>query len=107
MSSNYKFNVLIENFAKLTGRSLAGFKRDFQKIFGRQWLQDKRLTEAHYQLEKSNKKPQSIYLELGFESLTHFSYAFKKQFGYVPEELKAKNTQSLKVNADLLPSNSF
>lgn len=93
MLSNYKFNVPIENFAKLTGRSLAGFKRDFQKTFGlppRQWLQDKRLIEAHYQIENNNKKPSSIYLELGFESLSHFSYTFKKQFGYAPTELKAK-----------------
>jgi len=90
MLSNYKFNVPIENFAKLTGRSLAGFKRDFQKTFGtppRQWLQMKRLEEAYYQIEKYNKKPSSIYLELGFESLSHFSYAFKKQFGYAPTEL--------------------
>lgn len=90
MLSNYKFNVPIESFAKLTGRSLAGFKRDFQKTFGippRQWLQNKRLTEAHYQIEKNNKKPSSIYLDLGFESLSHFSYTFKKQFGYAPTEL--------------------
>ena len=90
MLSNYKFNVPIESFAKLTSRSLAGFKRDFQKIFGvppRQWLQMKRLEEAYYQIEKHNKKPSSLYLELGFESLSHFSYAFKKQFGYAPTEL--------------------
>lgn len=90
MLSNYKFNVPVVDFAKLTGRSLAGFKRDFQKTFSippRQWLQNKRLTEAHYQLEKTNKKPSSIYIELGFESLSHFSYAFKKQFGYAPTKL--------------------
>ena len=92
MILNYKFNVPIENFAKLTGRSLACFKRDFQKLFGispRQWLQNKRLTEAHYQIE-NNKKPSSIYLELGFESLSHFSYTFKKKFGYTPSELKKR-----------------
>jgi AraC family transcriptional regulator, exoenzyme S synthesis regulatory protein ExsA len=90
MVSNFRFNVPIDSFAKLTGRSLAGFKRDFQKTFDmspRQWLQNKRLTEAHYQIEKNNKKPTTIYLELGFESLSHFSYAFKKQFGYAPTEL--------------------
>lgn len=90
MHTNFKFNVPIENFAKLTGRSLAGFKRDFDKIFDlppRQWLQNKRLTEAHYQIEKTNKKPSTIYLELGFESLSHFSYAFKEQFGYAPTEI--------------------
>lgn len=84
MLSNFQFNVPIEHFAKLTGRSLSGFKRDFQKTFGvppRQWLQRKRLEEAYYQIEKHNKKPSEIYLELGFESLPHFSDTFKKIFG--------------------------
>lgn len=91
MLANFRFNVPIDNFAKLTGRSLAGFKRDFPKTFGmspRQWLQHKRLTTAHHELEKNSKKPSSIYLELGFESLSHFSYAFKKQFGYTPTGIK-------------------
>ena len=90
MLSNFHFNVPIEKFAQLTGRSLAGFKRDFQKSFGtspRQWLQDKRLTEARYQIEKKSKKPSAIYLDLGFESLSHFSNSFKRKFGMTPTEL--------------------
>jgi AraC-like DNA-binding protein len=89
MLGNFHFNVPIEKFARLTGRSLAGFKRDFQKIFGlspRQWLQEKRLTEARHLIEKKNKKPSAIYLDLGFESLAHFSHSFKKKFGKAPTE---------------------
>jgi len=87
MLSNYHFNVPVEKFAQLTGRSLAGFKRDFQKTFGippRQWLQEKRLVEARHLIEKKNRKPSAIYLDLGFESLSHFSHAFKKRFGKSP-----------------------
>jgi len=87
MLSNYHFNVPVEKFAQLTGRSLAGFKRDFQKTFAvppRQWLQEKRLLEARHLIEKKNKKPSSIYLDLGFESLSHFSHSFKKRFGKSP-----------------------
>ncbi|HEV2481618.1 MAG TPA: AraC family transcriptional regulator, partial [Puia sp.] len=72
-----------------TGRSLAGFKRDFQKTFGmspRQWLLEKRLTEARHLIERKNKRPSGIYLDLGFESLSHFSHAFKKKFGKAPTE---------------------
>ena len=89
MISNFHFNVPVEKFAQLTGRSLAGFKRDFQKTFGtspRQWLQEKRLTEARHLIEKKNKKPSAIYLDLGFESLSHFSHSFKKKFGKAPTE---------------------
>jgi AraC family transcriptional regulator, exoenzyme S synthesis regulatory protein ExsA len=89
MLSNFHFNVPVEKFARLTGRSLAGFKRDFLKTFGmppRQWLQEKRLTEALHLIEKKNKKPSAIYLDLGFESLSHFSHSFKKKFGKAPTE---------------------
>ncbi|WP_223596807.1 helix-turn-helix transcriptional regulator, partial [Neobacillus bataviensis] len=34
MNKNFHFNVNVERFAYLTGRSLSAFKRDFQKIFG-------------------------------------------------------------------------
>lgn len=89
MLSNFHFNVPVERFAQLTGRSLAGFKRDFQKVFGmapRQWLQDRRLAEARHLIEHKHKKPSAIYLDLGFESLSHFSHSFKKKFGKAPSE---------------------
>ncbi|WP_221391491.1 AraC family transcriptional regulator [Dyadobacter sp. NIV53] len=90
MVSNFHFNVPIEKFAQLTGRSLAAFKRDFLKTFGappRQWLQDKRLTEAKHLIETKHQKPSAIYLDLGFESLSHFSHSFKKKFGMAPTAL--------------------
>jgi AraC-like DNA-binding protein len=90
MLSNFHYNLPVEKFAGLTGRSLAGFKRDFQKIFGmapRHWLLEKRLTEARSLIENKNKRPSSFYLDLGFESLSHFSYSFKKKFGKAPTEL--------------------
>ncbi|RYZ36721.1 MAG: AraC family transcriptional regulator, partial [Sphingobacteriales bacterium] len=89
MRSNYHFNVPVERFATLTGRSLAGFKRDFQKTFGmppRQWLQEQRLQEARHLIEHQHKKPSAFYLDLGFETLSHFSFAFRKKFGKAPSE---------------------
>jgi AraC-like DNA-binding protein len=89
MLDNFYYNLPIEKFAGLTGRSLAGFKRDFQKTFGmapRHWLLEKRLTEARNLIENKNKKPSAIYLDLGFESLSHFSHSFKKKFGKAPTE---------------------
>lgn len=90
MLSNFHFNLPVEKFAQLTGRSLAAFKRDFQKTFGsppRHWLQEKRLTEAKHLLETKHQKPSAIYLDLGFESLSHFSRSFKKKFGVAPTQL--------------------
>ncbi|GAB3926238.1 AraC family transcriptional regulator [Mucilaginibacter myungsuensis] len=94
MLGNIHFNLPVEKFAQLTGRSLAAFKRDFQKTFGqppRQWLQERRLTEARHLIEAKHRKPSAIYLDLGFESLSHFSHTFKKRFGKTPSEFIGVN----------------
>lgn len=90
MERNYMFNMPIEKFGYLTGRSLTTFKRDFKKAFSttpQKWLTEKRLERAYYQLTKERKKPIDVFYEVGFENLSHFSYAFKKQFGQSPTEL--------------------
>jgi AraC family transcriptional regulator, exoenzyme S synthesis regulatory protein ExsA len=89
MNQHYIFNVKLERFAYLTGRSLSAFKRDFKQIFNdtpNRWLVQKRLTTA-YKLIKEGKKPAQIFLDLGFEDLSHFCYAFKKRFGVTPTAL--------------------
>jgi AraC-like DNA-binding protein len=91
MHRNYTFNVSLQKFAYLTGRSLSAFKRDFKTIFHEtpnRWLVKRRLQEAHFLIYKKNKRPSEIYVDLGFEDLSHFSYAFKKQFGMAPTELR-------------------
>ncbi|SEW51761.1 helix-turn-helix domain-containing protein [Chitinophaga arvensicola] len=91
MNKHYKFNVSMKRFSYLTGRSLTTFKRDFEKIFHQapgRWLLERRLREAHFMLEKRKMKPSDVYLELGFEDLSHFSYAFKKMYGITPNQLK-------------------
>lgn len=89
MEKNYMFNMPLEKFGYLTGRSLTTFKRDFKKVFSttpQRWLTKKRLELAYYQLTEKKKKPVEICYEVGFENLSHFSFAFKKQFGYAPTD---------------------
>ncbi|PUV23982.1 AraC family transcriptional regulator [Sphingobacterium athyrii] len=89
MNSHYRYNVSIDRFAFLTGRSLSGFKRDFEKQFhtspGR-WLLQRRLDAARFMIEQRKEKPSDVYLDLGFEDLSHFSFAYKKAFGYAPNK---------------------
>ncbi|WP_416440574.1 helix-turn-helix domain-containing protein [Leeuwenhoekiella sp. A16] len=97
MHQHYKFNVSIQRFAYITGRSLSAFKRDFKEKFNvtpNRWLMQKRLEEAHFLIEKKNKKPSEIYLELGFEDLSHFSFAFKKHFGQTPTQIANRKISS-------------
>jgi len=90
MEKNFMFNMNMEKFGYLTGRSLSTFKRDFKKAFNtspQKWLTQKRLELAHYKLKEKKRKSVDVYFEVGFENLSHFSYAFKKQFGYPPNAL--------------------
>lgn len=84
MNQHFSYNVPVTQFAKLTGRSLSAFKRDFSKIFQtspEKWLQKRRLEQAHFLITQQNRKPSDVYLEVGFENLSHFSRVFKQYFG--------------------------
>ncbi|MFA6278207.1 MAG: helix-turn-helix domain-containing protein [Pedobacter sp.] len=97
MEKNFMFNMPLKKFGYLTGRSLTTFKRDFHNIYNmtpQRWLTQKRLELAHYQLAEKNRKPVEVYLETGFENLSHFSFAFKKQFGLTPTELADRKTNT-------------
>src|SRR5579863_8564471 len=90
MNKNFHFNVSLDRFAYLTGRSLATFKRDFEKLFHitpSRWLQQRRLHEAHYLIKEKGRTASDIYLDLGFEDLSHFSFAFKKLYGLAPTKV--------------------
>jgi len=90
MQRNFMFNMSLKKLGYLTGRSLSTFNRDFKKLFNttpQKWLTDKRLELAYYQLAEKKKKPTEIYLEVGFEDLSHFSFIFKKKYGVSPNQL--------------------
>ena len=92
MRQNFRFNVKIQQLAYLTGRSLASFKRDFYQVFRTspaRWLYQQRLAEAHYLLQEEHRRPSDVYHEVGFESLAHFSHAFKQLFGRPPSSVYA------------------
>jgi AraC-like DNA-binding protein len=91
MEKNYMFNLSLEKFGYLTGRSLTTFKKDFEKTFKStpgKWLTHKRLELAHYQIFEKKRRPSDVYVDVGFENLSHFSFAFKKQFGYNPTSIQ-------------------
>lgn len=87
MEQNFLFNVPLERFAYLTGRSLTSFKRDFKALYDEppaRWILKKRLASAYELIVSQHKTSVEIYLELGFQDLSHFSYVFKKQYGIAP-----------------------
>jgi len=90
MQRHYMFNMTMEKYSYLTGRSVATFRRDFKKAFNttpQKWLTERRLELAHYEIKEKQRRPVDVFVEVGFENLSHFSYAFKSHFGYPPHSL--------------------
>jgi AraC-like DNA-binding protein len=86
MNENYMYNLSMEEMASFTGRSLAAFKRDFKKISTlspEKWLIQKRLEAAHRKID-NGEKVSEVCFEVGFKNLSHFSTAFKRQYGFPP-----------------------
>jgi AraC-like DNA-binding protein len=83
-------NYSVQELAKLTGRSLSAFKRDFFDIFEitpHQWLLRRKIDYAEQVLIEKKMKASDIYFMLGFNELSHFSAAFKKIKGIAPTQL--------------------
>ncbi|MGV0847912.1 AraC family transcriptional regulator [Empedobacter falsenii] len=90
LNNNYADELSMEQIASYTGRSLATFKRDFKKLSNltpQKWLIKKRLEMAYIKLKEEHKKVQEVYVEVGFKNPSHFSTAFKKQYGISPTEV--------------------
>lgn len=87
MNRNYMHEFTLEELAHYTGRSLATFKRDFKKVSDltpEKWLIRKRLDAAYALMQEGGRKIADVCTQVGFKNQSHFSTAFKKQFGIAP-----------------------
>lgn len=91
MEDNFCFNLKLEEFARLSARSLSAFKRDFEHLFQTtpgKWLLEKRLNHALHLLTNMGKTVSEAAFESGFESPSHFSRTFRHRFGSPPATVK-------------------
>lgn len=66
-------------------------KRNFKELFGVpvfKYLQNERLTKAHELLRNQQLSIQEAAWQVGYDSLSSFSNAFAKKFGFRPSEIK-------------------
>ena len=92
MNANYMYEFSLEELAHYTGRSLATFKRDFKKLSDltpEKWLIRKRLEVAYQLMKEGGKRLSDVYAEVGFKNPSHFSTAFKRQYGVPPTAVYA------------------
>ena len=87
MEANFRFNLSLEEYARLCHRSLSSFKREFRTSFqetpGR-WLLGKRLDYSAALFRSSSRNVTEVAFESGFEHVSHFSREFKTRFGISP-----------------------
>jgi AraC-like DNA-binding protein len=97
MEANFRFNLSLEEYAKLCHRSLSSFKRDFQAQFQEspgKWLLQRRLDYSAKLLQNAQMNVTEIAFESGFEDVSHFSRVFKERFGVPPAAYRKESSVS-------------
>lgn len=81
----------LPELAFLANRSLASFKRDFEKAYGcspGKYIRERKLEIAAHDLMEG-KRANDISVEMGYENLSNFNTAFKRQFRTTPNAYQA------------------
>ncbi|MEH2291261.1 helix-turn-helix transcriptional regulator [Nostoc sp.] len=79
------------NLAKEIGLNDFKLKRGFREVFGTTvlgYVQSLRLEQAQQLLRGTNLTIPEIAAQVGYESISHFGYLFKRQFGMTPREYR-------------------
>ncbi|WP_298238245.1 AraC family transcriptional regulator [uncultured Algibacter sp.] len=97
---NQARDILIENIdnppsldeiSKEIGLNTFKLKKEFKSFFGVpvfKYLQNERLTLAHKMISNQEATVQEAAWNVGYDSLSSFSNAFEKKFGYRPSQIK-------------------
>jgi AraC family transcriptional regulator, exoenzyme S synthesis regulatory protein ExsA len=80
--------LTINEMARISGRSLSTFKREFENKYSMSpalLIKQKRLAHAAFLLKNTTKNVSEICMEIGYESVSHFIKAFKEKYGFTPK----------------------
>ncbi len=91
IESNKLNNLTIQELSFLCNMSISTFKRNFEQHYQTspiKWFQEKRLEYSAYLLSIKKKRPIDIYSEVGFESLSSFTQAFKVKYDTTPKQFQ-------------------
>ncbi|MDC0932983.1 AraC family transcriptional regulator [Arcobacteraceae bacterium] len=87
METNFEKNLTLNEFAKLSGRSLSGFKSEFNTIFKQtpmQWILKKRIDKGKFLIQELGYDVGTAALSVGFKTHAHFSRTYKKYYNCNP-----------------------
>jgi AraC family transcriptional regulator, exoenzyme S synthesis regulatory protein ExsA len=91
IQQNLYSSLSLEQFAHLTSLSLATFKRKFSEYYKEspaKYILRQKLEKAAQLLQHKTKSVSEIAYECGFETISNFDKAFKKQFNQTPSEFR-------------------
>ena len=91
--------VTVEELAFLCSMSLSTFKRRFTRIYGtspQRWLLEQKMQVAARLLLDQKAKPGDVYDQVGYESHSSFTKAFRQLYGMTPS---AYQEQHMNVQA--------
>jgi AraC-like DNA-binding protein len=80
----------LNELAKLSGRSISAFKREFQRKFGVSpgvWIKDKKLEHGAFLLKNKMGNVEEVAELIGYESVSHFIKSFKDKYGITPKKM--------------------
>lgn len=100
MEENFTNNLKLQEFAKLSARSLSTFKRDFYELYKKspgKWLLEQRLNYTKSLLINTDKSMEEILYDSGFKSRSHFIKVFKQKFGTTPLRFRSSSHSLKKV----------
>ena len=96
MDEYYSGRIDLKDMAAKASMSRFHFIRIFQRIYGvtpRQYLRDIRISKAKELLKDGSSVTQTCF-EVGYESITTFSSAFKRGTGYTPKKYQMMNIRN-------------
>lgn len=92
LSKNMETPPSISELSRLIGLNDFKLKKNFKELFGfpvYKYLQNERLIKAHGLLSSQDVSIQEAAWSVGYESLSSFSNAFIKKYGFRPSEVKS------------------
>jgi len=84
-------HLSVSDLAKISGRSLSSFNRDFKAIYKvppQKWLREKKLARAKELLDRDGFSVTEAASEVGYENVSNFIKAFKLKYGKTPKQIK-------------------
>jgi AraC-like DNA-binding protein len=91
LANNLDSPPSLNELSRLIGLNSFKLKKNFKELFGVpvfKYLQNERLSKAYELISKQEASVQEAAWHVGYDSLSSFSNAFSKKFGFRPSQIK-------------------